>query len=192
MFVCLCLCRVLLIFQKFFLVSITNTSDKKHCLKESCYWFFQDQRAWEDSRSNCQHYKGDLVSIETEKEWTYITTTLQSQNLTKDEFFIGLRKKPLTSWKWISKLSSSLSPKVWQDMRPRGRTNYTFMGIAASSKNPEKIFSDAEQVSDIKPYICEKSLGKLYFLFIIKMNWKLFKKFFLYLIKLSNILLFVT
>lgn len=113
----------------------------------------------------CKNKNGsDLVSIETENEWKYINGVLQNQLAAShgfiNEYSIGLRRKSWKSWKWINNAKFSFNRNLWKDTRPRGATPYAFMGIATYPTNPVKIFSDANALSDAKPYICETKLGK--------------------------------
>ena len=55
--------------------------------------------AWMVNRNFCRSCGGDLVSIETEEEWKFITGEVQ--NRSTSVWCIGLKKKE-KNWTWVS------------------------------------------------------------------------------------------
>ena len=52
----------------------------------SCYTFVSDQsRTWRKARTSCKDNKKDLVAIETEREWQFITNELKNRTTRKNE-----------------------------------------------------------------------------------------------------------
>ncbi|XP_031563187.1 C-type mannose receptor 2-like [Actinia tenebrosa] len=141
-----------------------RVSNGKYCYDTSCYTFLNREQYYDVHRKQCKKLGGDLVSLETECEWAYITKEIRRQKVTgnhshaNDDWFIGLSRKPLTSWKWVNSASNSFDKRIWTHTYPRGRSPYVSMGIAALSKNPERIFKDALSACDEKPFICEKKI----------------------------------
>ena len=54
---------------------------------------------WKRSKTICEQYGYNLVSIESREEWKFLKQTIQKENTT--EYFIGL-KKDTGVWRWLS------------------------------------------------------------------------------------------
>jgi len=71
-------------------------------------------KPWHKSRQHCLSNGGDLVSIETEQEWSLINRKIQNRT-DMDEWHIGLTN--LTgAWRWLS--NHSLTLNKWQAGEP--------------------------------------------------------------------------
>ena len=70
---------------------------------------------------------GDLVSIESKAEWTFLKNT--TLNLTMaGEYFIGLRKDGRSGqWGWLSNKSTSQTVLPWAKFEPSGDGNCAAM-----------------------------------------------------------------
>lgn len=86
-------------------------SDTLSC---SCYSFHVDLRPWRNSRQHCLDNGGDLVSLETEEEWSYINDKIQKR-VEIIEWHIGLTNLTGT-WRWLS--NRSLTFDKWQEGEP--------------------------------------------------------------------------
>ncbi|XP_031550392.1 L-selectin-like [Actinia tenebrosa] len=85
----------------------------------SCYSLHQNPKSWQDSNKICQENGGTLVSMETEEEYQFITKTIQSLDVGKNEWFIGLRRISRTDyWKWIS--GHDMTIDKWRATRTSG------------------------------------------------------------------------
>ena len=67
------------------------------------YTVHHKRLSWNSSRAWCQKDGGDLVSIETNKKWNYLTDFIQNLTNSKHvEYFIGPLKGKRGSWHWLS------------------------------------------------------------------------------------------
>ena len=97
---------------------------------------------------------GDLVSIESEKEWNFLNNTI-SKLTTADEYFIGLRKDDQSGqWRWSSKKSTNQTRLPWALGEPSGDGK-----CAAMYKDYAKQYgkySDLDCTNAARPgFICE-------------------------------------
>ena len=83
---------------------------------------------WEQSRKLCKKTGlGDLVSIESEAEWTFLKNTILNLTMA-DEYFIGLRKDGRSGqWGWLSNKSTSQTVLPWAKFEPSGDGNCAAM-----------------------------------------------------------------
>ena len=83
---------------------------------------------WRNSRQLCQETeRADLVSMESDAEWTFLKITIL--NLTKHEYFIGLKKGVQSrEWRWLSNASAmNASQKRWGRGEPSDNGNCAVM-----------------------------------------------------------------
>ncbi|XP_022778138.1 macrophage mannose receptor 1-like, partial [Stylophora pistillata] len=113
-----------------------------------CSWGWD----WGWNRAACQSLGGDLVSIETEEEWNFITDEIQRRNasIPKNGWSIGLMKKA-GNWTWMC--GTPLTISKWGDGQPSGDGNGTHI-YKASSNGTRIVIGDCSEdlYSD---YICE-------------------------------------
>lgn len=71
--------------------------------------------SWPQAMASCKLINKDLVVIETEREWKFITMQIQTRNIGKyNEWHIGLYKSSITgNWTWINGMA--LTMDRWQD-----------------------------------------------------------------------------
>ena len=83
---------------------------------------------WEQSRVLCKKTGlGDLVSIESKKEWTFLKNTILNLTMA-DEYFIGLRKDGRSGqWGWLSNKNTSQTGLPWAIGEPNGDGNCATM-----------------------------------------------------------------
>jgi len=82
---------------------------------------------WEKSRKLCKKTGlSDLVSIESDAEWTFLKNIIL--NLTKaDDYFIGLKKDEKSGkWRWLSN-KSTMNTLRWATGEPNDDGNCTVM-----------------------------------------------------------------
>ena len=97
---------------------------------------------------------GDLVSIETEKEWHFINHEIQNRDTwNTGAWHIGLRMINEV-WRWVS--GEQLNISKWQDSEPGGNHK-----MAEILKN-ECLFNGIS-LYDQNAYICEMPGGKIKF-----------------------------
>ena len=129
----------------------------------SSYTFYKTspKRDWNESREHCKNIGGDLVSIETEKEWFFLKDTIQKLNTT--EYFIGLRNVSKSrEWRWISdnsKVNATKGEFPWAKREPSGDGN-----CAVMYKDYGKDYGEFNDLSCSKKrhnigYICENSVN---------------------------------
>lgn len=83
--------------------------------------------SWPIAMASCKLIKKELVVIETEREWKFLTMEIQTRKSGKyDEWHIGLYKSLITGkWTWIS--GKALTIDKWQDNTPNDNDSYTLM-----------------------------------------------------------------
>ena len=129
------------------------------CFENSCYLFTSKGTTWSENRQKCQGKGGDLVSTETEEEWSFINGEIQKRSAEpRDEWHIGLKKGQDDVWKWVN--GKSLTISKWQvtEGQPSGDGDVTVMAKAYPSET-QGLFND---IGDRRPraYICEIPKGK--------------------------------
>ena len=88
--------------------------ETKPCFQSSCYIISDAESpgTWTANRETCQGKGGDLVSIETEAEWSFLNDELQKRCIGQpNEWHIGLNKVGGV-WKWVN--NSPLTIEKWQ------------------------------------------------------------------------------
>ena len=102
----------------------------------------------------CRYQGGDLVSIETEEEWQFISHKIQKRGTSNTSaWHIGLRKV-FGDWTWLS--GEKLSISKWRDSQSDGNKNQ-----AEISKNGG-LFNGISWF-DENAFICEMPGGKITF-----------------------------
>ncbi|XP_045898999.1 CD209 antigen-like protein E [Micropterus dolomieu] len=119
----------------------------------SCYFKFNEEKTWYNSRSDCQEKGAHLVIINNEEEQKCVT------ELNKDgDSWIGLRftrKQTKTGWEWKWEDDSPLTLKFWATGHPH-RNNYAAACCDKQGKWTESGYYDRK-----KNWICEKELSCL-------------------------------
>ena len=122
------------------------------CFKNSSYIFSKSGRGWCDNKDVCYEQGFDLVSIETEEEWQFISNEIQKRGTRNaSAWHIGLWKTGGV-WTWLS--GEQLNISKWRDSELDGNDDYAeisrngglFNGISRNDKNA---------------YICEIPGGKI-------------------------------
>ena len=112
------------------------------CFKNSSYIFSKSGRDWNNSRRVCNDQGFDLVSIETEEEWQFISNEIQKRGTwNASAWHIGLWKIGGV-WTWLS--GEQLNISKWRDSEPDGNDDYAeisrnrglFNGISRNDKMP--------------------------------------------------------
>ena len=119
---------------------------------KSCYTFHTTGMSWTANRDACKKTGGDLISIETQDEWSYISSELRMSSVKSNAgWHVGLEQYN-GQWVWIN--GKSFDVGHWGSQEPSGDGPYTMM----DSKG--KLFDIAEK--DNNGFICEKPLGKMH------------------------------
>ena len=92
---------------------------------------------WDKSKQHCETNKGELVSMETEQEWAFINTQIQTittDGISRNEWYIGLHENN-GNWRWLS--NQPLAYDKWQTGQPDNISNdaprrYGIMAKAAN------------------------------------------------------------
>ena len=122
------------------------------CFKNSSYIFSKSGRGFYDNRRLCLEQGFDLVSIETEEEWQFISNEIQKRGTGNTSVWhIGLWKIGGV-WTWLS--GKQLNISKWRDSEPDGNDDY-----AEISKNGG-LFNGISR-NDENAYICEIPVGKI-------------------------------
>lgn len=146
-----------LFFQIFFTFIALGTNP---CFQNSCYLISdaESPATWTDNRETCKRKGGDLVSIETEAEWSFLNDEIQKRCIGQpNEWHIGLNKVGGV-WKWVN--NSPLTIDKWQTTHgePSGDGNKAVM---SKDYPPTKkgLFNDLPNWIK-RAYICELPKGK--------------------------------
>ena len=136
------------------------------------YSFHHESLTWIKSRERCQKDSGDLVSIETDKEWKYLTDFIQNLAGSKHiEYYIGLKLSNKTgNWRWLSNGSIEVPGQKWRwhNGEPSGDGGCVVMYknyAAGNNLKTKGSFNDLRCDSrgadgTNKGFICEKTVGK--------------------------------
>lgn len=124
---------ITLLVLRFSLEVLGNADETCKCFKDGCssYTFnvISPRVNWEKSSQLCRETaRGDLVSMESDAEWTFLKITIL--NLTKtNEYFIGLKKGVQSrEWRWLSNKSAmNTTQKRWSQGEPSGDGNCVVM-----------------------------------------------------------------
>ena len=92
------------------------TESENIIFEDSCYVFTESNKTWTENRKTCVDKGGDLVTMETEKEWQFINKEIQKR-VTPTAWYIGLTNMG-QEWKWVS--GRPLTIGKWQDEEPNG------------------------------------------------------------------------
>ena len=97
---------------------------------------------------------GDLVSIESYAEWSFLKDTILKLTVA-DQYFIGLKRDYRSrQWRWLSNKSTSQKDLPWARGEPNGEGNCVAM-YKDYRKNYGK-YDDLDCTSQPNPgYICE-------------------------------------
>ena len=120
-----------------------------------------DGESWYWGRHTCSSLGGDLVSFETQEEWSLINDEIQRRNTTNNEnkWRIGLKKRA-RNWTWVS--GRPLTISKWGQGEPSGEQDAAFM--YKRFRNGERgVFGTYNNESWKKEhaYICEIPKGEL-------------------------------
>ena len=141
------------------------------------YSFHHNSTSWNESRESCLKGGGDLVSIETDKEWRYLTDFIQKlSGENHSEYYIGLIKDERGSWRWLSTNKIVPEPAAhnmsrmcdrilgddegrWASGEPSGDGKCAAMYKNYRGKGG---FNDLSCTlrDDYRGFICEKTVGK--------------------------------
>ena len=139
--------------------SIRLGKAKQHILFGNSKYIFHESPAetWENSNQHCREETGgELVSIESKKEWEFLNNTIQS--MISNEYFIGLKKDSKSGeWRWISdnsKVNASKGKFPWAKDQPSGDGHCAVM-YRKFGGNLGK-FNDLH-CAHRQPHICESS-----------------------------------
>ena len=122
------------------------------CFKNS-YIFSKGVRDWNNSRRVCNEQGFDLVSIETEEEWQFISNEIQKRGTCNATGACHINLWKIGGvWTWLS--GKQLNISKWRDSGPDGNDDY-----AEISRN-RGVFNGISW-NDKNEYICEIPVGKI-------------------------------
>ena len=111
---------------------------------------------WRQARAYCKYNKKDLVAMETEREWQFITNELKNRTTTKNQWHIGLFWNLIVSnWTWVN--GKPLTIKKWLDSEPSRNSYYALI----AKEWPRGSYGKFDSIrGDIKrAWICEEETG---------------------------------
>ncbi|XP_058954406.2 CD209 antigen-like protein D [Pocillopora verrucosa] len=137
-------------------MELPGTECQATCFKNSSYIFSKSGRKWYQNRHVCYKQGGDLVSIETQEEWQFISHEIQKRGTSNTSaWHIGLRKRD-GDWTWTWSSGENLSISKWRDSQPDGNDS-----CAEMSKNGG-LFNGISRY-DKNAFICEMPGSKITF-----------------------------
>ncbi|XP_064179395.1 macrophage mannose receptor 1-like [Anguilla rostrata] len=108
-----------------------------------CYYFSNETKSWEDSRSDCEEWGADLVIIESEEEKRFINNKTQSYTWT------GLSYSAAKgNWLWVN--GTPLQKGFWESREPDVQN-----GNVCVMFSPHINAWGAYYCSDVHNFICE-------------------------------------
>ena len=123
--------------------------------KNSWYIISVDGESWYWGRHTCSSLGGDLVSFETQEEWSLINDEIQRRNTTnyENKWRIGLKKRA-RNWTWVS--GRPLTISKWGQGEPSGEHDAAFM-YKRFRNGEQGVFGSDNGTSGKKQhaYICE-------------------------------------
>ena len=111
---------------------------------------------WPKARKSCTYNQKDLVAMETESEWQFITNELKNRTTKKNEWHIGLSwNRTVNNWTWVN--GKPLTITKWQDSEPSGNSVYALI----AKEYPRGSYGKFNSIrGDIKrAWICEEETG---------------------------------
>ena len=137
----------------FYLLETTSlyTATSDQFKGNSCYTFHTSGTSWTANRETCKNSGGDLISIETQGEWSYISSGLRLySNKNSTGWHVGLEQNN-GQWIWINGKPFEIGH--WGAHEPSGDGPYAIMDTKG------KLFDVSD--SDNNGFVCEKPLGKI-------------------------------
>ena len=111
---------------------------------------------WWRARDSCKHNKKDLVAMETEKEWQFITNELKNRTAENNEWHIGLVwSRKVSNWKWVN--GKPLTITKWQDSDTSGNSHYAVIAKGSRGSGYGKFDSIRGDID--RAWICEEETG---------------------------------
>ena len=119
----------------------------------------QEKRSWVDfsmSRVHCKDNGSDLVSIESNEEWSFLNDTINKfQQIDGTEYFIGLTKDKDGRWRWISN-NSTVNESYWAKGQPlKNNSNIRCAVMYKDFNKNYGLFDDLRCTYQRHGFICE-------------------------------------
>ncbi|XP_053408178.1 uncharacterized protein LOC123560994 isoform X2 [Mercenaria mercenaria] len=112
--------------------------EKEYASSETCYKFVTKRASWTEAQAACLEEGGNLISIVSDQEQSYIEGRLQGFAKLPDDMWIGASDRDYEAgWKWIDE-----QPFEYQNWRPGEPNDYGSAGedCAAISVRNKKVF----------------------------------------------------
>ncbi|XP_044027311.1 CD209 antigen-like protein C [Siniperca chuatsi] len=117
----------------------------------SCYFKFNEEKTWFNSRSDCRNKGADLVTINNEEERNFV----KELNV-NGESWIGLKKTHTqTGWEWEWVDGSPLTETFWAAGSPHQHWDL----YAAACCNQQRRWTLSKNYDLKKNWICEKQMS---------------------------------
>jgi len=112
--------------------------------------------AWQQARGSCKYNKKDLVAMETEREWQFITNELKNRTTNLNEWHIGLFwNRTVSNWTWVN--GKPLTITKWRDSDHRGNSYYAVIAKGSLRGSYGKFDSIRGDIK--RAWICEEKTG---------------------------------
>ena len=111
---------------------------------------------WQKARKSCKYNKKDLVAMETESEWQFITNELKNRTAKNNEWHIGLFwNRTVRNWTWVN--GKPLTMTKWQDSDTSGNSYYAVIAKGSPKGSYGKFDSIRGDIG--RAWICEEETG---------------------------------
>ncbi|XP_041476506.1 uncharacterized protein LOC121424795 [Lytechinus variegatus] len=118
----------------------------------SCYFFGTNTKSWSDAQDYCQELGGDLVTVETEREFNFLVSYYRYRYSSR-RFWIGLRYIPAEDvYRWETAISEyPWDGSHWDSGKPDGAaSDQTCVEFSTAQSYNDEVCSASLY------YICEK------------------------------------
>ena len=111
---------------------------------------------WRNARASCKYNKKDLVAMETEREWQFITNELKNRTSKDDQWHIGLLwSTAVSNWTWVNR--KPLTIKKWWDSETTEKSVYAVIAKELPRGSYGKFDSIRGDIG--RAWICEEETG---------------------------------
>ncbi|XP_072232386.1 asialoglycoprotein receptor 2-like [Leuresthes tenuis] len=117
-----------------------------------CYSFSQSSLSWNESRNWCESQNADLVILQTDKEWEFVT-----QHSVPEFHWVGLSDWRTGKWEWVNQTPYTMERRRWVPGQP---DNWTGDNQGSVSEDCAHLHSDG-RLNDLHchikmRFICQK------------------------------------
>ncbi|XP_013388918.1 C-type mannose receptor 2-like [Lingula anatina] len=126
--------------------------------RDHCYRVFEDKNTWSQAKGSCRRMGGDLASILTANENSFVTSLAGEEDVDPSEFWTGLNAGRNTNqYEWSD--GSSVTVTYWAANEPDLHSREHCVSLYTSDDKVGKWNGNA--CDQWLPYICKKPAAKM-------------------------------